>query len=913
MEQIVHHDVVVSQAIEVISTIIEGQKAEAYIVQNIYGKLMVYLESQNYELVGTISDKLFDRIGPWFQGCDFYGASIFTKSEIDNRKSKAHPIPGHEHIWFFEKFLTNLYWEDRQGPHQAQDRACKCKLVSFYSFKGGVGRTTSMLMTAISLARRGKRIMLIDFDLEAPGISGLFPQEYLPKYGLLDFLIECNAFQGSEWELPIDEYIYPVGELCQATGAGGDIRVMPAYGSALKNRPDLYRKALMRFDLDVPAYSKDKTPIDLLLAKLNDFVAPDVIFIDTRSGIHQIGGITLARYSDLALLFFYGSQQNVDGMKMVLPHMKEADIPFLLINAKVPSNDEVAKIEESIYIEGAYETLCSCDSEYSEGKVAVDDETAEHFPIKISYSPAAEVLQNTDQLIQAFEEQSSEYYHLGDTILDAISPSIHSDYGANTPIELQGLIIRAFSNIMGDLETAAAEDEFSSLKELQNKFYPLQAFSFIFDPKKFLIQGQKGVGKTALFSALRHKEYAISLAGYLGIDTAHYEQMEWVVGTSNETTYSDLAPLLKEPESIRAFWYFEIVRVLVESDPLLKEMLPQWFLSLIDTSLNANIIKNLDANTAFQLSETLKQIDKKYDLDGKYVTIIYDALDRIVSPVNRGRFLSELVGIWYKNMSSLMSIRCKIFLREDIFDREIDVADKVKLRNYSSSIKWEYDQLFAMVWKRVLSQDEEIQDWYFRSAGYSAAIVSDLEGPIGLGYIPKADAQINKNLLTVIIGAKMGSGNKAATYNWFQNRLADTKGVIVPRSMIDIFSKAALAEEALRQRTTLIAKSIIRPKCFEDTLGEVSDKRVADLKEEFIEYRDFFEKLKNTVQRSPVSEESLTEAIKRSGMENPVDEIHKLINIGVIKKYQRRTSDPVRYHFPDIYLHGLGLQRSGMR
>lgn len=909
MEQIVHHDIVVPRSVEVISAAIKGQEAEVYIVQNIYGKLMIYLKNQNFELLDTISERLSAEIGAWFQGCDFYEANIFIKSEIDKRKRRTEPIS--EHIWLFEKFLTNLYWEDRQETHYNQDRTCK--LVSFYSFKGGVGRTTSMLMTAISLARRGKHVMLIDFDLEAPGISGLFPQEYLPKYGLLDFLIECNTLQSAECEFSIDEYVYPVGELCQATGAGGDIHVMPAYGSALKNRPELYRKALMRFDLDVPAYSQKTTPVDLLLSKLNAFVAPDVIFIDTRSGIHQIGGITLARYSDLALLFFYGSQQNVDGMRMVLPHMKKAGVPFLLINAKVPSNDEVAKIEENIYMEGAYETLCTCDSEYSEGKVPIDDEAAEHFPIKISYNPAAEVLQNTNQLIQAFEEQSSEYYHLSDIILDAISPSIEPDHEAATPVELQRSIIQAFSNIMGDLETAAAEDEFSSLAELQNKFYPLQAFSFIFDPKKFLIQGQKGVGKTALFSALRHKEYAVSLAGYLGVDTAQYERMDWLVGTSNETAYSEFAPLLKEKERIRAFWYFEIVRVLVESDPSLKEMLPQWALASINTSLNTSMIKTLDANTAFQLSEILKRIDKKYCSDKKYVTIIYDALDRIVSTTSRGRFLSELVDIWYKNMSSLPRIRCKIFLREDIFDREIDVADKVKLRNYSSSIKWEYDQLFAMVWKRVLGQNKEIRDWYFKSAGYSAVEASDWESQTGLGYIPKADAQINKNLLTVIIGAKMGSGNKAATYNWFQNRLADTKGVIVPRSMIDIFSKAASAEEALRQRSTLTTKSIIRPRCFEDTLGEVSDKRVADLKEEFIEYRDFFEKLKNTVQRSPVNEESLTKAIEQSGMENPVDEIHKLINIGVLKKYQRRISDPVRYHFPDIYLHGLGLQRSGMR
>ena len=159
----------------------------------------------------------------------------------------------------------------------------------------------------------------------------------------------------------------------------------------------------------------------------------------------------------------------------------------------------------------------------------------------------------------------------------------------------------------------------------------------------------------------------------------------------------------------------------------------------------------------------------------------------------------------------------------------------------------------------------------------------------------------------------MGSGNKASTYNWFRNRLADTKGVIVPRSMIDIFSKAASAEQELRKKGAAVTKSMIRPKCFEDKLGIVSEKRVADLKEEFVEYREFFEKLKNTIQRSPVSEEQLKNALGQFGLENQTDEIHKLIDIGIIKKYQRRLSDPVRYHFPDIYLLGLGLQRSGMR
>ena len=67
------------------------------------------------------------------------------------------------------------------------------------------------------------------------------------------------------------------------------------------------------------------------------------------------------------------------------------------------------------------------------------------------------------------------------------------------------------------------------------------------------------------------------------------------------------------------------------------------------------------------------------------------------------------------------------------------------------------------------------------------------------------------------------------------------------------------------------------------------------------------------MQRSPVSEELLLEALRKSKLESPLEEISKLINIGVIKQYQRRISDPGRYHFPDIYLLGLGLQRSGMR
>ena len=43
--------------------------------------------------------------------------------------------------------------------------------VSFYSYKGGVGRSMALANLATLLARKGRRVFMIDFDLEAPGLD----------------------------------------------------------------------------------------------------------------------------------------------------------------------------------------------------------------------------------------------------------------------------------------------------------------------------------------------------------------------------------------------------------------------------------------------------------------------------------------------------------------------------------------------------------------------------------------------------------------------------------------------------------------------------------------------------------------------------------------------------------------------
>mgnify|MGYP001605084035 CR=1 FL=1 len=69
----------------------------------------------------------------------------------------------------------------------------------FFGIKGGVGRSTALTMLAYKLANSGKKVLLIDLDLESPGLSGLLlPQDHLADFGVVDWLIEDAVGQGDD-------------------------------------------------------------------------------------------------------------------------------------------------------------------------------------------------------------------------------------------------------------------------------------------------------------------------------------------------------------------------------------------------------------------------------------------------------------------------------------------------------------------------------------------------------------------------------------------------------------------------------------------------------------------------------------------------------------------------------------------
>ena len=48
------------------------------------------------------------------------------------------------------------------------------RVVTFYSFKGGTGRTMALANVAWILAANGKRVLVVDWDLESPGLHRFY-------------------------------------------------------------------------------------------------------------------------------------------------------------------------------------------------------------------------------------------------------------------------------------------------------------------------------------------------------------------------------------------------------------------------------------------------------------------------------------------------------------------------------------------------------------------------------------------------------------------------------------------------------------------------------------------------------------------------------------------------------------------
>lgn len=210
-----------------------------------------------------------------------------------------------------DRLVTGADWIRSQFVDQPPRTA----RATFYGLKGGVGRSTALALFARHLAAQGKRVLVLDLDLESPGVGSLLlPSEKFPAAGLVDWFVEDAVGQGDEALLELLTAASPLsGDL------PGEILIAPAHGHG----EAAYIPKLSRVTLDVrrgAVVEHFADRLNRLLETLEAKLQPDAVLLDSRAGLHDIAAIALSRLSATAFLFATHGDQTWQGYRLLFRH-----------------------------------------------------------------------------------------------------------------------------------------------------------------------------------------------------------------------------------------------------------------------------------------------------------------------------------------------------------------------------------------------------------------------------------------------------------------------------------------------------------------------------------------------------------------------------------------------------------------
>jgi len=193
------------------------------------------------------------------------------------------------------------------------------KIVSIHSYRGGTGKSNITANLAVSMVLQGKRVGIVDTDIQSPGINILFGLgESAIKHTLNDYLWGRCAIKDVAYDVS-----YVFGEKAKA----GDIYLLP---SSMKSE-------------DIARVLSEGYDVELLQTGFYDIAEQlelDYLFVDTHPGINEETLLSIG-ISDTLVLILRPDQQDYLGTAVVLEVADNLDVPqiLLVINKILPDFD----------------------------------------------------------------------------------------------------------------------------------------------------------------------------------------------------------------------------------------------------------------------------------------------------------------------------------------------------------------------------------------------------------------------------------------------------------------------------------------------------------------------------------------------------------------------------------------------
>jgi len=177
------------------------------------------------------------------------------------------------------------------------------KIVTFYSYKGGSGRTFLLANVSWWLAKQGFRILCVDWDLEAPGLARYFPEEWggRRKSGLVDLLSAAHQDKPIAWQEHVRDIRVADQRELAFLDAGGQSG--PDYARALSELP------WSEMGRGTPGAFRER-----LQSMLDEWRREyDFVFVDSRTGFTDCGTVCTSQIPDVLVLVIAPNTQGLEG------------------------------------------------------------------------------------------------------------------------------------------------------------------------------------------------------------------------------------------------------------------------------------------------------------------------------------------------------------------------------------------------------------------------------------------------------------------------------------------------------------------------------------------------------------------------------------------------------------------------
>ncbi|CAO4136666.1 KGGVGR-motif variant AAA ATPase [Methylorubrum extorquens] len=790
-------------------------------------------------------------------------------------------------------------WIDFRKPAQRYGRRA-IPIAAALSVKGGTGRTTTAVAFALHWAQTAKApVLLVDADLEAPGVSYLF-KSFMgrPKISLEDLI----ALAHSEELDGAPATTQFVAERLRDHLVLGDIYILPLR----RDTSELASSSVRPEHLSTP--ERPFAMADLLSDVAQRLGAVGVV-VDVRAGLVPLG-VNLAMDPGVSPIIVTNlAEQSIQAtsgfVAFLAREFRRAGAvprrPLLVVN-RVPLIFKQTGMDRNLtepLSACLIDALLSSTSEVSasEDVYTTVPEVQPYIQVDVPELPDMQVptgdwrafveqLKNSG-FSRALSEGSDEFLATelslkGNTERSVLAPELTPGKRRQALETFANQLIAA-ENVQGKVPRPLVTQPLAALASRYKSEVPIA-----------IAEGAKGTGKTlAARYFVSHRDWNVIVKDLIGANDAISAQVIPITASIQSSEMFQNEADDSRRRGAQELGFHDYLSA-YETTIILKERLKanltegEWVAVWLDMIAWSSGFKVRLAGAGEELFEELR-------LHGKSVIAVFEGLEELYSSVTDP-------GVEAAMRALLISIPQK--LRSEP-RRPVGLLTFVRRDTVEAAVKQNLDQFrreyasFALNWT-----EEDVLELAAWLADQSQA----LPGLWSSGFQERSSAE-RAAMLEQLWGSKLGPDDQpgrrtreAYTATWIVAVLSDLRGRLVPRDLVRLLASAAKIEPD-KEELELYANRLVIPRALRMAVETTSSAKVNETEEEIAELEPAFDKFKAQADELSVP---LTDDVIRQ-LRLTQNEVNALVRHGIM------FGEKPPYEVPELFRRGLGLKHSGAR